>query len=62
MPLGHGGYSGGFLGVGAIWQALNIADLVAGIIGCISGASSNRDGYPTKAYGTDQQEVSSTYR
>ena len=61
VPLGHGGYSGGFLGLGAIFQALNISDLVAGIIGAITGAAQNRGGYPTKAYGTGQQEVSSAY-
>lgn len=55
VPLGHGGYSGGFLGLGAIVQALNIADLVSSIIGCISGRLSG-GGAPTKAYGTGQQE------
>lgn len=58
VPLGHGGYSGGFLGFGAIFQALNIADLVSGIVGCISGRAVTSAG-PTKMYGTGQQEVSS---
>jgi hypothetical protein len=62
VSLGHGGYSGGFLGLGAILQALNITDLVAGITGCISGASLNRGGYQTKPYGTVQQQVSSAFR
>jgi len=58
VPLGHGGYSGGFLGLGAILQALNISDLIAGIVGCITGRADNSAG-PTKAYGTSQQAVSS---
>jgi hypothetical protein len=32
IPLGHGGYQGGFLGYKAILQALNIFDIVLGII------------------------------
>jgi hypothetical protein len=59
VPLGHGGYSGGLLGLGAIVQALKITDLVTAIAGCISGRMSS-DSVPTKAYGTGQQEVSST--
>jgi hypothetical protein len=58
VPLGHGGYSGGFLGFGAIFQALNIADLIAAVIWCISGRSSNNS-VPAKIYGTGRQEVSS---
>jgi hypothetical protein len=58
VPLGHGGYCGGFLGLGAILQALNIADLIAAIVGCISGRLDN-SAVPTKVYGTGRQEVSS---
>lgn len=60
VPLGHGGYHGGFLGLGAILQALNIMDLIKGIIGCVSGVA-DQGRYPTKAYGVGQQEVSSVY-
>jgi hypothetical protein len=60
VPLGHGGYQGGFLGLSAIVQACDIRDLIKGIIGCVS-PSPSRGSYPTKAYGVDQQEVSSIY-
>ncbi|KAH8758716.1 organic solute transporter Ostalpha-domain-containing protein [Hyaloscypha sp. PMI_1271] len=32
VPLGHGGYQGGFLGIRAYGQALNIIDILRGII------------------------------
>jgi hypothetical protein len=32
VPLGHGGYQGGFLGIRAYGQALNIIDILGGII------------------------------
>ncbi|KAF8861564.1 hypothetical protein BDZ45DRAFT_740340 [Acephala macrosclerotiorum] len=57
VPLGHGGYSGGFAGLGAIAQALNISDVVRGIIEAFTGRSSRgAGGLTTKAYGTGQQE------
>lgn len=31
VPLGHGGYQGGFLGIRAYGQALNIVDILGGI-------------------------------
>jgi len=37
VPLGHGGYFGGFLGTKAIFEALNIVDLVRGIISVAGG-------------------------
>ncbi len=62
VALGHGGYSGGFLGMRAIGQALNISDVVRGIIAAIAGARSRGSGggyTATKVYGTGmQQEVS----
>jgi hypothetical protein len=32
VPLGHGGYQGGFMGIRAYGQALNIVDILRGII------------------------------
>jgi Organic solute transporter Ostalpha len=32
VPLGHGGYQGGFLGISAYGEAMNIADILRGII------------------------------
>jgi hypothetical protein len=32
VPLGHGGYQGGFLGIRAYGQAMNILDILGGII------------------------------
>jgi hypothetical protein len=32
VPLGHGGYRGGFLGFKAYGQALNISDIIMGIL------------------------------
>jgi hypothetical protein len=43
VPLGHGGYSGGFLGIGAIIQALNIVDIVRGIIGVLAALTARKD-------------------
>jgi hypothetical protein len=37
VHLGHGGYSGGFLGLSAIFQAVNISDVVKAIVGAITG-------------------------
>ncbi|CZR53659.1 uncharacterized protein PAC_03539 [Phialocephala subalpina] len=57
VPLGHGGYSGGVMGLGAIGQALNISDIVRGIIGAVAGGRGRgSSGLSTKVYGTGQQE------
>lgn len=38
VPLGHGGYQGGFLGLKAIGQALNIFDIIAAMFKTVTGA------------------------
>jgi hypothetical protein len=32
VPLGHGGYQGGFLGIRAYGEALNVVDILLGVI------------------------------
>jgi hypothetical protein len=32
VPLGHGGYQGGFLGIKAYLQVLNISDIIKGVL------------------------------
>jgi hypothetical protein len=61
VPLGHGGYYGGFMGFGAIFDALNFSDVVRGIIGAAKGGLKNRKGgyASTKAYGTGTQDDTS---
>jgi len=44
VPLGHGGYFGGFLGTRAIFEALNIVDLVRGIISVLGNMGSGVTG------------------
>jgi hypothetical protein len=42
VPLGHGGYHGGFLGIKAYGQALNISDVIGGILGVVGGCMAKR--------------------
>jgi hypothetical protein len=41
VPLGQGGYNGGFLGINALFQAINIVDLLRGIFS-VPGKLANR--------------------
>lgn len=54
VPLGHGGYQGGFLGIRAYGQALNIVDILGGIV------SVPRAFAARKASGPGAQKVWST--
>jgi hypothetical protein len=60
VPLGHGGYYGGFMGIGAIFDALNFSDVARAIIGALKGGLQDRKGgyTSTKAYGTGAQDFS----
>ncbi|KAK0122057.1 hypothetical protein ONS95_010321 [Cadophora gregata] len=55
VPLGHGGYHGGFLGVGAYVEALNISDVLRGIAGVPAAfrnrrsEGKNQDYWPTES-------------
>lgn len=57
VPLGHGGYHGGFLGIKAIFQALNILDIIKGIFS-IPLAAKNRNSPPKQKAWATGAEVS----
>lgn len=53
VPLGHGGYQGGFLGVKAIITAFSIIDILKGIISLLSmSAKDKASTRPSKARDT----------
>ncbi|TVY14449.1 Transmembrane protein, partial [Lachnellula arida] len=52
VPLGHGGYQGGFLGIKAIIKAFSIIDILKGIISLPMSAQDNSSTRPSKAWDT----------
>jgi len=59
VPLGSGGYQGGFLGIKAIFQALNIIDIIRGIFSIPMGGKKGASAPPNKAWSTgSRSEVS----
>jgi hypothetical protein len=46
VPLGHGGYQGGVLGIRAYGQALNIVDILGGIISVPRAFAEKRNSGP----------------
>jgi hypothetical protein len=63
VPLGHGGYHGGFLGLRAIFSALNIIDIFQAIGNSVSSFAGQKQqrSWPQKTYGGGRQEVSADY-